>query len=258
MTTPEAPTRGAAIERIQDLLDPSRAKSARLDAAGFIDVIESEPAPGSIAEALMLTSVLPRIYNRWYRPGFRLARGGLRAVSNREERRLALEMLALEPGDVVYDIASGPGTLTPMYADAIGPEGLAIGVDSARNMLAEAVKRARPNSAFIRADARRLPFQDATADAVVCFAALYLIPEPMKVIEEMVRVAAPGGRVVVLASHAPWGHKAPLLDVAVLKTSGLRAFKRNELTGEFRAHGLVDIRQRVSGFMQFVSGRKPA
>ncbi len=48
-----------------------------------------------------------------------------------------------------------------------------------------------------------LPFADATFDAVCCFGALYLMPEPFRVAREMVRVLRPGGRVAILTSYAP-------------------------------------------------------
>ena len=43
---------------------------------------------------------------------------------------------------------------------------------------------------------------DGSFDAVCCFAALYLIEEPLLAVAEIVRVLAPGGRVALLSSVA--------------------------------------------------------
>ena len=42
----------------------------------------------------------------------------------------------------------------------------------------------------LRADARRLPFDDETFDAVCCFGALYLMPEPLRVARCQLRLRA--------------------------------------------------------------------
>jgi len=111
--------------------------------------------------------------------------------------------------------------------------------------------------AYVRGDARALPFRDGSFDAVCCFAALYLIEEPMRALEEIVRVLAPGGRVALLAScnrgHLPAG----TVNAVVRGLSGVRIFARDELTRPLSAAGLVGVEQQVSGFAQFVSARNP-
>ena len=52
------------------------------------------------------------------------------------------------------------------------------------------------------ASATDLPFRDGSFDAVCCFAALYLIEEPLRAVAEIARVLAPGGRVALLSSVA--------------------------------------------------------
>lgn len=60
-------------------------------------------------------------------------------------------------------------------------------------MLTRAVlDNSTPRTCYVRGDARALPFADATFDAVCCFGALYLMPEPFRVAHEMVRVLRPG------------------------------------------------------------------
>ena len=75
-----------------------------------------------------------------------------------------------------------------------------------------------PRTCYVRGDAGTLPFGDETFDAVCCFGALYLMPEPFRVAHEMVRVLRPGGRVAILTSYA--GQPPP---VRQAMTAGARA-----------------------------------
>ena len=125
---------------------------------------------------------------------------GLTGPDTAEEHRIALEMLVISPGDRVLDVACGPGNFTRDFAEAAG-KGAVVGLDASKSMLDVAVRETQAsNVAYVRGDAADLPFRDGTFDAVCCFAALYLIEEPMRAIEEIVRVFAPGGRVALLSS----------------------------------------------------------
>ena len=50
--------------------------------------------------------------------------------------------------------------------------------------------------------------------------------------------------------------RCPAVDGLVGARSGMRMFERGEITGALADRGFVDVRQRVSGFTQFVGGRK--
>jgi SAM-dependent methyltransferase len=206
----------------------------------------------------MASRALPLVYERLWRPlGGRLLMGAL-GPSMAGERRIALEMLAIEPGDRVLDVACGTGNFTRPFADAAGPSGLVVGLDASRTMLARAA-RERPGDGveYVRASATDLPFADATFDAVCCFAALYLIEDPLHAVAEIARVLAPGGRVALLSSVARGPLPAGLSDAVVRPLTGVRIFDRDDLARELRAQGLTDVHRRVAGFAQFVSGRRP-
>ena len=89
-----------------------------------------------------------------------------------------------------------------------------------------------------------------------CFAALYLIEDPLLAVAEIVRVLAPGGRVALLSSVARGPVPARVADAVVRPLTGVRIFGRDELARELRASGLVAVRQRVAGLAQFVSARR--
>jgi ubiquinone/menaquinone biosynthesis C-methylase UbiE len=248
-----------AAARALALLEPDRRPAAPLIQDGWLEMIGQEDPTGSHpGQRLMISSLLPQIYERLWRPlGARLLMGAA-GPDTQEEHRIAMDMLALSPGDIVLDLACGPGNFTRSFAEAVG-EGLVVGVDASRTMLTRAVSDTRAaNVAYMRGDACALPFADDAFDAVCCFAALYLIEEPISALEEIVRVLAPGGRLALLSSC----HRGPLpagaADAVVRRLTGVRIFARDELTEALRARGILEIEQRVSGLAQFVSGRKPA
>src|SRR5512143_2819033 len=89
------------------------------------------------------------------------------------------DWLNIPQGGVALDVGCGPGNVTAMLADAVGPDGLALGVDISEPMLARAVRsNSRPQLGFMRADAQRLPLRDDTVDAIVSIAVLQLVPDP--------------------------------------------------------------------------------
>jgi SAM-dependent methyltransferase len=205
----------------------------------------------------MVSRVLPQIYQRLWRPRGGRVLMGFAGPSTEEEHRIALEMLAISPGDRVLDVACGPGNFTRDFGAAAG-EGVVVGLDASRTMLDVAVRETRRgNVSYVRGNASDLPFRDASFDAVCCFAALYLIEEPMRAIEEIARVLSPGGRVALLASCNRGAWPASATNAVVHGLSGVRIFGREELTGALSEAGLADVEQRVAGLAQFVSGRKP-
>ena len=186
----------------------------------------------------------------------RLAKGALGAGMD-AERRMAVELLALGPGDRVLDLACGTGAFTREFAGIVGAGGRAVGLDAAPAMLARAAA-ATPAAAgvdYVLGDAGELPFGDASFDAVCCFAALHLFAAPWRALDEMTRVLAPGGRLALLAScrtsRAPTRTADGLLGAAI----GVRMFERDELTGALAERGFGDLRQQVQGLAQFVGGR---
>jgi SAM-dependent methyltransferase len=65
------------------------------------------------------------------------------------------------------------------------------------------------NISFVQGDARDMPFRDALFSRVVCASVIEHIEDPEKVVKEMWRVLAPGGRLLVsmdIADHARWNH----------------------------------------------------
>jgi ubiquinone/menaquinone biosynthesis C-methylase UbiE len=181
---------------------------------------------------------------------------GLGGPGTDEEHRIALEMLSIARTDCVLDLACGPGNFTRDFA-RVASEGLVVGVDASETMLDVAVRDTQSeNVTYVRADARELPFLDGSFSAVCCFAALYLIEEPTRVLGEIARVLAPGGRVALLSSCNRGPVPTPIADAVVRSVSGVRVFDRDDLTRVLADRGLVEIEQRIVGLAQLVSARR--
>lgn len=92
----------------------------------------------------MGTALLPRVYERCWRPLVGRVVKGVTGPSMDEEVRLATELLGLQPGEVVLDFACGTGRFTRTFGDAVGPNGLAIGLDGSVGMLSRALDEPHP------------------------------------------------------------------------------------------------------------------
>lgn len=156
--------------------------------------------------------------------------------------QLPIDWLDIPEGGVALDVGSGPGNVTASLARAAGPDGLALGLDISEPMLARAVSaEAGPNIGFLRADAQRLPFRDATIDAVASLAVLQLIPEPAAAVAEMYRVLRPGGRVAVMVPTV--GNVPPPL--RLLASGGAHFFDEDDLGDMFEQCGFTNLRTKI-------------
>lgn len=166
--------------------------------------------------------------------------------------RPRVDWLKIPSGGVVLDVGSGPGNVTAALARAAGPDGLALGVDISESMLARAAAaEAGRQVGFIRADAQRLPFRDESFDAVNSIAVLQLIPDADAALSEMVRVLRSGRRIAVMVPTAGRG------PVRLLSKGGARFFGEDEIGDMFEELGLVRVRTKSVGTIQWVRGQKP-
>lgn len=254
----------AAIERVGELLDEGAAAIAAERgpaAAGYLDLLEAELESTGTAQDLMLTRIVPAIYERWWRPALGRAVKGLTGPGMDEEMRIARLLLSLGEGDAVLDLACGPGNFSREFAKAVGPQGLVVGVDASPTMLARGTEDARragtENLALVRGDATALPFRAESFDAACCFAALHLFADPFAALDEMRRVLRPGGRIAIMTSVRRQLTIRPLKPL-VERTSGMRVFEADEIVGALEQRGFGAIHQRLSGMVQFVGGRLEA
>ena len=211
----------------------------------------------SLAQRAMNNPLLSDVYERLWRPMFTrlFSFGG----SSTEVTDRALVAYLSRPGDrTILDVACGPGNYTRRLSTELTGDGRCIGIDFSPTMLAKAVAtNSGERVSYIRGDAHSVPFGDNTFDSVICLAALYLIPDPLPVLDELVRVTKPGGEVAVFTSVATDLSSLPGVQ-AVASLTGYRIFGRTEIIDRLKAAGAVDVEQTITGQGQFVLARLPA
>jgi SAM-dependent methyltransferase len=140
------------------------------------------------------------------------------AESMRASGEALVAELGIGPGQKVLDLGCGDGT-TAVPAAQRGAE--LLGVDIAANLVAAGNARAAAagldNLRFEEGDAADLrDLDDDSFDLVLSVFGAMFAPRPFDVAKEMVRVARPGGRIVM----ANWIPGDPTLVAQILKISG--------------------------------------
>ena len=260
MTTASEPAQ-SALARTLELLEPdarARAEERSLNEAGYLDLLEAELESTGRTQDLMVTRLVPAIYERYWRPALGRAFKGFTGPGMAEEIRIARLLLGLGEGDTALDVACGPGNFSREFARVVGPGGLVVGIDASRTMLergGEELRQAQAeNLTLIRGDATALPFRDSSFDATCCFAALHLFPDAFGALDEIARALRPGGRIALMTSVRRELTLKPLKPV-LERASGMRIFEGDEIVTALEERGFTGIHRRLSGMVQFVGGR---
>ena len=114
-----------------------------------------------------------------------------------DQRRTIRAALALQPGEHVLDIGSGPGFLASEMAEEVGADGHVHGIDPSESMLAIARHSETPVD-YSRGDALALPFGDEQFDVAVSTQVYEYVDDIEGALAEARRVLRPGGRLLVL------------------------------------------------------------
>ena len=113
-------------------------------------------------------------------------------------RLRAIERMGIKAGDRVLEVGVGTGINLALYPR----EATVTGIDYTAAMLEKARERAaRKNAAPVRLlqmDAADLKFADESFDIVYAPYLISVVPDPVKVAQEMSRVCRPGGRIIFL------------------------------------------------------------
>jgi SAM-dependent methyltransferase len=148
----------------------------------------------------------------WEKGDFTQVAGSMRASGTK-----LVESFGISSGIKVLDLGCGDGT-TALPAAQLGAD--VKGVDISSKLVAAGNKRAREhglkNLAFEEGDASDLnQLEDNSFDLVVSIFGAMFAPKPFDVAKEMVRVARPGGRVIM----GNWIPGDPTLVAQILKIS---------------------------------------
>ncbi|HEY6420867.1 MAG TPA: methyltransferase domain-containing protein [Candidatus Binataceae bacterium] len=113
-----------------------------------------------------------------------------------------IESLNFRPSQRVLEVGVGTG----ISLDAYPPYVRVVGIDPSTDMLAQAVKKVRENELghvdLKQGDALNLDFPDASFDDVLTFHVMTVVPDPARMMSEMMRVCKPGGRIVIVTHFA--------------------------------------------------------
>ena len=110
----------------------------------------------------------------------------------------AIEKMKIRPGDSVLEVGVGTGINLAMY-----PASCAItGIDLSAPMLDKAhdriLNKGLRNCRVMEMDAAQMMFPDESFDIVYAPYLISVVPDPVKVAQEMRRVCRRGGRIVIL------------------------------------------------------------
>ena len=123
--------------------------------------------------------------------------------------------LDLRPGQRVLDLAAGTATSSAALART-GAD--VVGCDFSLGMLRVGRRADHEGVALVAGDALRLPFADASYDAVTISFGLRNTADPDLALRELLRVTRPGGRLVVCEfSHPTWAPFRTLYDEYLMK-----------------------------------------
>src|SRR5262249_9722084 len=113
--------------------------------------------------------------------------------------------LKLQAGAKVLDVGCGTGASALPAAQAVGKNGVVVGVDLASRLLERArtkAQTARLDNVEVRlADMTALDYPDNSFDAVVSVFSIFFVPDMEGLVRELWRMVRPGGKLAVTT----WG-----------------------------------------------------
>lgn len=113
-------------------------------------------------------------------------------------RLQAIERMKIQADDRVLEVGVGTGINLALYP----PTATITGIDFSSSMLEKARERAARKNAtpvrLLQMDAADLKFADDSFDIVYAPYLISVVPDPVKVAQEMRRVCRPGGRIIFL------------------------------------------------------------
>ena len=129
-------------------------------------------------------------------------------------RRFLVSRIDPPRGGSVLDVATGTGAVAAELLRR-RPDLRVVGIDQSAGMLAEARRRVGARVELHEGRAERLPFDDASFDALTFTYLLRYVVDPAATLRELARVVRPGGGVAMLEFGLPHGLWRPLWELYV-------------------------------------------
>ena len=162
-----------------------------------------------------------------------------------------VDLLEPRPGQVILELAAGPGDTGFSALPRLLPGGRLVTTDVAPEMLDAARRRAAElgleDVSFAVEDAAALTFDDDAFDGILCRWGLMLIPDMDAAAAEMRRVARPGGRVALAVWASPDANEWMTASGRAALELGLTEPSDPEAPGPFRLSGEGALEGVLSG-----------
>ncbi|MBX9257196.1 class I SAM-dependent methyltransferase [Desmonostoc muscorum CCALA 125] len=144
-----------------------------------------------------------------------------------------LDLVPLQKGQKVLDMATGTGIIAIASAQIIGSEGKVIGVDFSSGMLAQAQQKIEElglqNIQLIEADAEYIDFNDESFDVILCSTAIVYFKDIPAALRKWYRYLKPGG-IVGFSCCSEESCGVPLI-IEICSKHGIPLTSINEPTG---------------------------
>jgi demethylmenaquinone methyltransferase/2-methoxy-6-polyprenyl-1,4-benzoquinol methylase len=158
-------------------------------------------------------------------------------------RRAMVDHIVPDHPDLVLDVASGPAGVALQLADR--GAGRVVGIDLTLDMLRQGQRNVARRSLgqrvqLVNGRAERMPFADATFDALTFTYLLRYVDDPQATLVELARVVKPGGAVANMEFLLPqsrfwrfwwWGYTRLLLPAGGWLTGGRAWFEVGRFLG---------------------------
>jgi len=113
-------------------------------------------------------------------------------------RLVAIERMGVRLGDQVLEVGIGTGINAALYPRTCQVTGIDFSAPMLEKARERVVSKGIENVRLMEMDAANLTFPDNSFDIVYAPYVISVVPDPVRVVQEMRRVCKPGGKIIVL------------------------------------------------------------
>ncbi|CAK0758382.1 Phosphatidylethanolamine N-methyltransferase [Gammaproteobacteria bacterium] len=177
-------------------------------------------------------------------------------------RKLITQALHLDSGERVLEVGVGTGLSLPLYPSTVRVSG----IDISREMLDIARKRVIQDQldhvdALLEMDAEALDFPDASFDKVIAMYVVSVVPNPIRVVDEMRRVCKPDGELFIVNhfhSQRPVIREIEDLLAPLSKLAGFRPdMDLDKFLHDTRLDVIEKLRANLLGYWKILRCKQP-
>ncbi|HWI39881.1 MAG TPA: class I SAM-dependent methyltransferase [Verrucomicrobiae bacterium] len=160
-------------------------------------------------------------------------------------RRNVMEKMNCRPGELVLEVGVGTGLSLPRYDRKVR----VVGIDLSPEMLERARalrERERLENVIdlLEMDAEHMSFADDTFDKVVAMYVASVVPDPVRLVEEMRRVCKPGGDIFIINHFRSTNPVVSSLEKMISPLSRLLGWKPDFSLDEFLQQTGLEVAEK--------------